>query len=191
MSYETIAQLVLSLLTACASILSLSISIKTLKQNNRMIESSSRPLIKPYLSTSYVQSTTYYLVLKNFGKSSAKIIRFECDFDLGTITYPELDAPFTNIIGTEFPPSYKIFSQLTRLELERTIIDYFKEHNQPFGINIFIEYISDSGIVYSENTSINLGYMGGILRSRPSPSNADYSLKYIANGIIDLGEKIL
>ena len=191
MSCETIAQLTLSFLTACAAIFSLIISVKTLKQNSRMIEASTRPLIKPYLSVSYVRQPTYYLILKNFGNSSAKITKFECDFDLSTITYPEFDAPFANIIGAEFPPSHKIFSQLVRLELEKITLDYFRTHKKPFAINIFVEYISDSNAIYSENTDINIGHISGVLHSRPHPNNSETSLRNIADGIIDLGEKFL
>lgn len=191
MTWQTIIQLVLSAITAFTAILSAVIAVKTLTQNKRMIEASTRPLIKPYLYVSYLRAQRYYLVLKNFGYSSAKIIKFECDFDLSQVTYPEFDAPFSNILGAEFPPSHKIFSQLARLELEKAMNDYFKEHQKPLIINIFIEYVSDTNKIYSERTSINIGHISSTLRSRPSPNTPEDSLRNIADGLIDIGEKLL
>ena len=67
------------------SIIAIVISIKTLKQNSKMIEDSTRPNIGVYLASTYIRDISCYLVVKNFGQSSAFIESFTYDFDLKSI----------------------------------------------------------------------------------------------------------
>ena len=52
------------------SIIAIAISVKTLRQNNKMLEESTRPNIQIY---SIYSDTIVYIMIKNFGQSSCTI----------------------------------------------------------------------------------------------------------------------
>ncbi len=62
-------------------IASIIISIVTLKQNSRMIEESTRPVISIYSECINTGIPTLYIVIKNFGQTAATITKFNYDFD--------------------------------------------------------------------------------------------------------------
>ena len=55
------------------SIIAIFISLATLRQNSKMLESASRPIVSIYVDSITVCEQTSYFVLKNFGASPAKI----------------------------------------------------------------------------------------------------------------------
>ena len=73
---------VFSICTLGVSIISIFIAVLTLRQNNRMIEESIRPVVCVYSEYIIVGEGYLYLVIKNFGHSAATIEKFdvECDF---------------------------------------------------------------------------------------------------------------
>lgn len=90
-----------SLITALVAIV---ISVLTLKQNSKMIESSTRPYIGIYLASTYIRDVNCYLVIKNFGQSSAFIESFSYDFDLkNTCDAPDY-CPFKSIESSTLMP---------------------------------------------------------------------------------------
>ena len=58
------------------SIIAIAISVKTLRQNNKMLEESTRPNIQIY---SIYSDTIVYIMIKNFGQSSCTIDSISCD----------------------------------------------------------------------------------------------------------------
>ncbi|MBQ1194536.1 MAG: hypothetical protein IIX45_10555, partial [Lachnospiraceae bacterium] len=72
---------ILSFLLAAISVL---IVIITLRQNNKMLEQASRPVISIYLESVILNEKRpiVYLVVKNYGNSTAYMDKFVCDFDL-------------------------------------------------------------------------------------------------------------
>jgi hypothetical protein len=50
-------------------IISIVIATLTLRQNNKMIEESTRPYITIYSGITYFQRAKFYVILKNFGNS--------------------------------------------------------------------------------------------------------------------------
>ena len=108
--YIEILGIIVSLI---CSIVAIVISIKTLKQNSEMIENSTRPYIGVYLASTYIRDVTCYLVVKNFGQSSA--------FDLKSVTDVPNYHPFGNIENSTFMPqqSNKCFIELGKI-LEKT-----------------------------------------------------------------------
>lgn len=78
--------IVLALVVGLASII---ISVLTLRQSNKMIEESTRPVIAIYGESINPGSPTFYLVVKNLGQTSAFITKFDYDFDFMTMNcYP-------------------------------------------------------------------------------------------------------
>lgn len=191
MSYEIIIELLLASATAAAAIISTIIAMKTLKQNSKNIEASTRPYIKPYLAMSNVQTVGYYLIIKNFGTSSAKITKLTTDIEWKHFTYEKLREPFKYIVGSELPPGHKTYTALAPLPTRMYLDTYAKDHQTPLIYKIHIEYQSESGQDYGETTTINMTYDFGHTHGRPHQPDNDYSLKMIANGIIDIGEKML
>ena len=92
------------LISLATSIVAIVISLKTLKQNSKMIEDSTRPNIGVYLASTYIKSISCYLVVKNFGQSSAFIESFTYDFDLKSTGDTPYYNPFVNIEGSTLCP---------------------------------------------------------------------------------------
>ena len=74
-----ICGIAVSLITGIVAII---ISVKTLKQNSKMIEESTRPYITIYFQTTTVRTPRAYFVIKNFGNTGATISSITCDYDL-------------------------------------------------------------------------------------------------------------
>lgn len=113
------------LVALITGIIAIVISIKTLKQNSKMIEESSRPNIQiyPVYINSYV-----YLIIKNFGASEAYLDKISCSHkftreetlgdDLGTDI-------FDRIQGALFSPGYSIKCPLVGHELTNEVFDFY------------------------------------------------------------------
>ncbi len=63
------------------SIVSTIIAVITLRQNKKMIEESTRPVISIYTQSINPGVPMLYLIVKNFGQSPAYMTKFESDFD--------------------------------------------------------------------------------------------------------------
>lgn len=87
------------------SIIAIKISLMTLRQNSKMIEESTRPYIGIYGTYTFVKEVLYYIVVKNFGASSARILSFDYDADLGLcIKSSHPRAPFKHLVDTTIMP---------------------------------------------------------------------------------------
>lgn len=73
-----IVGIIASLIT---SIVAITISIVTMRQNSKMIEESTRAIIAIYGESINTGSPVFYFVIKNFGNSLATITKFTSDFD--------------------------------------------------------------------------------------------------------------
>lgn len=62
-------------------IISIIISVITLRQNSKMIEESSRPVISIYCTSTNFGIQQRYLVIKNFGQTQATISKFDYDYN--------------------------------------------------------------------------------------------------------------
>lgn len=69
------------LVSLITSVVAIFISLKTLKQNSDMIEESTRPVISVYAQSINPGVPMFYLVVKNFGASTAYMESFDSDFD--------------------------------------------------------------------------------------------------------------
>ena len=70
--------IIASFLTAIVAII---ISLVTLRQNSKMLEESSRAVISVYSQSINTGTPMLFLVVKNFGNSTATIRKFDYDFD--------------------------------------------------------------------------------------------------------------
>lgn len=156
------------------SIVAIAISLKTLKQNSLMIEDSTRPYISVYIGTTYFSSITVYLILKNFGSTSAVITKFKADIDLTPYAYDIDRIPFSNIVGASLCPGEAIQYPV---QLENAPDD------MRF-LNISIEYHSSTHR-YSENICLNLSaHFDAVHIRSKSNQSASYALQDIAEKLL-------
>ena len=81
MEWTALINIVLSISSFVLAAISVGTVIITLRQNNRMIEESTRPIVSVYTDEIHIVQPSFYLVIKNFGQSPAYITKFEYDFD--------------------------------------------------------------------------------------------------------------
>lgn len=107
--YEKI-EVLLGIITISTAFISIIISVATLRQNNKMIEESTRPYIVVYGYVTNFGSPVYTIAVKNFGSSAAKITKFQSRYNLDRIAInPGEDrVPFDRIKGTLMPPGFSI-----------------------------------------------------------------------------------
>lgn len=191
--YIQIASIIASLLI---SVVSISIAVKTLKQNQEMLENNKkmlentfRPYITIYGTTTNFDNPSYYIVLKNCGQSSALITQFKCDTDLTPFAFAydqtknNFQKPFENILNTYLAPNQ---SFIFVMDLKRAI----NGTGQIKGTDkvVFDITYSWNSISFSESIVLNLKahYLLGSSRA-----NNPNKLKTISYALQDLVEKKL
>lgn len=95
------------------SIVAIVISLATLHQNSKMLESASRPIVSMYIDSITVCEQTSYFVLKNFGASPAKITTFKYDSILKETT-PAAIMLYLSDLTQQWPYSFKSESSQIR-----------------------------------------------------------------------------
>lgn len=167
---------VLSFLLAAISVVTV---VVTLRQNSKMIESSTRPYVVVYGQIANFQNPSFYLVIKNFGQSAASIQHLKCDVDLTDYAYGVDLTPFGSIGGAFIAPQQKILCNLDPLKMSA---------NKLKTLNFEIDYSSGSKI-YHEYFSINYEAFTKNVQTRASTK--DKELKIISYTLQDLVEKIM
>ena len=147
-----------SLITALIAIV---ISIKTLRQNAKMIEESTRPYVAVYREYIQVLSVIHeYLVIKNFGNSGATIDSLSIVPPYEHTDFPANAKVFAHINGTFIAPGQSFSSVL--------FIDAFK--NDRIGITkIEITYHAGKK-KYSDTFTLNEDEKADIRFTKPEPS---------------------
>lgn len=144
-----IALCILSFLLAVVSVITV---IVTLKQNSAILENESRAYVSIYGDTINCKGMIFYLVLKNFGKSSAIITSLKCDIDLSKFSYNKERKPFSHMENTLIAPNQSYKCALAHVPLFQSEIKLLnfkisykcnnKEYSDTFCINL--ESFSDS-----------------------------------------------
>lgn len=166
--------------TTFISLVSIGIAISTLKQNNKMIEESTRPYVVVYASITNFQQPLYRLIVKNFGKSGATITSFDTNHDLINFTFADdTRRPFENLKNTFIAPGQSFVST----------VDYKKMLEQNIKIiNFKIRYTFENKI-YNESIDLNILSALGLLSPRAATS--DKELKIISYTLQELVDKNL
>ena len=166
------------LISLFTSIVAIVVSVKTLKQNNQMIEDASRPYITIYSSVTNFQEPSYYLVLKNFGQSGACITRFSCNRDLSKYSERDIVIPFENIVGTFLSPGQTLY----------TCIDHLKLFEDKSPLLFDIEY-KLSAHTYTESISVNILADQDMVHTRAATDNRE--LRAISYSLQEIAERML
>lgn len=178
-NYISIIGMLISLLT---SIVAIGISLKTLKQNSRMITESTRPYVVMYSQTTNFQNPAFHLILKNFGQSGATITNIECDTDLSLFSYDETRIPFSNFQGVFIAPGQSFSTNLDTRKI------YKDENIIPNPISFKVSY-KDGLNIFSDNFIIHFDANCNLINTRASTNNKE--LKIISYTLQDLVEKNL
>lgn len=174
MNTSNIIQLIGILVSLATSTAAIVISVKSLRENSKMIEASTRPYINIYGASTYIGDSKYYIVLKNFGQCSATIHDFLCDFDLSECTIKEYKGkPFQYIKNSTIVPGQSFHA----------LIDLRKTLTRTKMINFHISY-SSSTHNYEEDFCLNLsGNLGNSVSHRTDP---DQELATISETLQDM-----
>ncbi len=144
MDTSTIVNIILCVLSFILAAISVVTVVITLRQNNKMIEESTRPVISVYTDEINAGNPFFYLIVKNFEKTHDYIAEFEYDFD--------------------FKGCYKIRNDRDYLEgLNNAVLapgqsrictlDYAKIDKE---VTFTLEYHSGAKKVYSDKFTIDL-----------------------------------
>lgn len=144
----------LSVITAITAIVSVVISVFTLKQNSKMIEESFRP----YLTAEIEHiGNVFYLRFKNYGQASAIIDCIKLDDNAKKVQVENFKGVYDDFCGNTIPPRYSFMTCI----LQDNVTG---EENK---IAVDIQYHS-SVKKYKEHVDINLSAYKRLLESRRS-----------------------
>ncbi len=153
MKPETIINLILSIASFVLAATSVITVVITLLQNRKMIEASTRPYLGIYTASSNIGKNRIYLILKNYGQSSARIEELSADIDLTELSrLPGTYIPFSGLSGSTIMPGQSF----------RTIIDYKNIVNETEIIKFTLKY-SGSVKKYTEILPLKLTSNSGNL----------------------------
>lgn len=137
-----VIQLLSVLVALFLGVVSIKISIKTMSQNSKMIEESTRPILIVY--SEYVNDYDLNLVVKNIGKSCGTIKEFKSNFDFFNSDSYAFD-------GGDFILDYITLTLAPNTEKKCTLCS--ERINKP--VEFDIVYASSTN-TYSDHISINL-----------------------------------
>ncbi|MBS5368340.1 MAG: hypothetical protein KHY19_02560 [Coprobacillus cateniformis] len=104
------------------SIVAICISIKTLQQNNKMIEDSTRPVISIY---SKFLDGRLYIITKNFGNSPCIIDYIDSDMNITEEESQSIKGnPYSKIKNITLPPQGSVISSFIPYRLKTRIFNF-------------------------------------------------------------------
>lgn len=149
MSVSDIIQIVSIVCTSLLSVIAIIISVLTLRKSSKTIIESSRANIMLYFDVS--SKSNSYIVLKNFGNSSGKIINIKISPEL--YPYKGTTMNITNAIdkGIDFTNVVLAPNQAIR-----TWFPFINHPDKQFQIKLSYKTL---GKIYTENYSLNINYV--------------------------------
>ena len=158
---STIVNIMLSIFSFVLAAISVITVVITLKQNNKMLEASSKPYVVAYLV--YQESPSHiYLCVKNFGQTSAmvKSLNIEPSFSLYRKNCNE------TINNTMLAPNQQLHFLVSDEDKSKII------NENSFDFSVSVEYQDCSTKkVYNENYKMNMEYVMTVLSSETTRSN--------------------
>lgn len=114
MNIETISAIV----TALTAIGAVVISVLTLKQNNKMIYEANKPIIEIYIHGIDVHHPHKYIVVKNFGKTAAKITSISFNKSLDRFNN---ERKLSSLVGTTIAPGQSFYTTYDKSFTEKLV----------------------------------------------------------------------
>ncbi len=169
-------QIVIAVITLFGIISSLWISVKTLKQNSKMIEETTRPCIVIYKETIAINSPTEYIAIKNFGVSSAFITKLDFDKEI------------FNKINGDFKTNLEYLKNIMLAPGQRYLLPIVTRKSEIKNITFSIEYTNNTRI-YKDIFDVNLSQDYSVAYDKTN-STPNKELITIANAIQELIKRI-
>ena len=161
MDISIVVNIILSILSFLLAAISVVTVVITLRQNNKMLESDSRPYVVAYLV--YQEAPSHiYLCIKNFGKTSAivKSLKIEPEFSLHKKTTNEL------MNGTMLAPSQQLHFLVSVEDKDKIM------HDNVFQFSVAIEYQDCcTNKIYNESYKMNMEYVMTVLSVQHKQTN--------------------
>ena len=177
MDIATIVNIILCVLSFILAVTSVITVIITLKQNNKMIEESTRPIITIYTDEINFGTPVFYLVIKNFGKSAAVITDISYNTD------------FSNCYrvnnGKDYLKELKN-AMLAPGQSRVCMLDYQKVNKE---VTFIIKYKSGLGKTYSE--IIKLDLKAGVAMPTLKANTENKELRTISYALQEMVQKNL
>lgn len=168
---DTRINIIVALTTTLLSIISVSIALISLLKSNKITNESNRPCIVITLETISVCSIrTKYLVLKNFGNTSAKVVSITCSKDVDFCCGLN---PFLDLINFTIAPYQSIV----------TACD-FKDNRDPFTFTILY---SNNNRNFTDTCYINPNITNNLL----STSNGSSRMSSLEKTLINSTEELI
>lgn len=144
----------ISAIGCITAIISVIISICTLRQNSKMIEATARP----YVAIEIVHiENSYYFKLKNYGNSNAIIDNIEINDNVKAILCSPSTSFFTKLKGLSMPPGYVLMNCIDENGIQEQ-----KDQLLKFGL----KYHSSVGEKYEEQQEIDFKLYRIVVESR-------------------------
>lgn len=174
---EFVSENILSVITAVTAIISVWISLRTLRQNSKMIEESSRPYITAQIEHI---GNAFYLRFKNYGQSAAIIDNIELDENAEKVQVENFITVFEDFRGNTIPPNYSFMTCIRQDNVS-------DEENK---ISIGIKYHS-AVKKYTEHVEINLAAYKKLLEARRiiDKNNPEVAIGQILQDLVFAVEK--
>lgn len=175
-------QIIIAFITFLGIIVSIIITVVTIKKNSKVIRESNRAQIIFYIDYNPT-CDMYFLIIKNFGKSIGKLLKLQIapKLDWQKTKFEQDRIPLTEATDILLAPGQKVSSWFD-----------FKEYpDKVFDVIIEYETLNE---VYKDNYKIDLNYISNIDWLTPYPLD-DHSkdnkavLYKINNSIRDLTDK--
>jgi len=166
---------------ALTSILAIIIAVLTLRQSAKMIEEESRPYITVYYTTVADAGTKGYFVVKNFGKTGARITRFQFDSELesGNRLAKSYRAQFANMEGVYLAPG------------QNQLISYLPDKGLPDEPCKFLITYRAASKTYIESVVIDVTAISHLIRPNTSTSNMSADMKAISHDLQEIIRQLL
>lgn len=179
MDIATIINIILCILSFMLAAISVVTIVITIRQNSTMIENSSRAYVSIYGDVINCQNLSFYIIIKNFGQSSALVTSLKCNTDLSKFSFNKNLHPFSHIEGTSIAPNQTLKCTLDHLELFNAGIS---------SLNFEISYESNNK-KYFETYCINLNIFSELICTRPSANGKE--LHTLSCALQELNERLL
>lgn len=169
----------LSILSFVLAALSIIIVVISIRQNNKMIESQSRPYISVYGATTNYSEPEFFIVLKNFGASAGLIIGVDCDIDLSQFSIIDDNIPLDHLNGHTLAPRQNIVCCISKKKLDEQKVEVINFHiKYSWGRKTYLEEFQINYLFLKRNVTVRF-------------NTKEKELKTISYVLQDIGQKDL
>lgn len=143
-----------------ASIIALMIATKSNELTKDLFKRTYRPRLEMYVKGIQLNTLAYCLILRNYGKTSAKITKFDCVYKWSDILLDDKEIPFDYVVGLTLLPNQNIYTVLDINKFRKHLDKWHDKNEKPCTFNVYVEYYESDypKILYKECLTVNLSF---------------------------------